>query len=412
MPFGGLELQGPELFEQVLATPFLAGQTLQPGDLQPQKELRKLKSIWGVMVDYSFHVRVVGVAGFAGVLQPEFPGGAIDRFRVEGASGKFGTIDPYNVNGATGFQYHNAFLSFAPSFALVSVNGAAYVSALGPGNTRPANPTAGATTTDYDVVIRYIVPFVPLDVLDPIQQAAFLLDGRDWNPLILHMFLADQSGLFDVKANGTFTFGALQGNFPASPGAAGSGAAVAPTGSPRADVHLIRPNLRRVGLENSKAVGSRLVVRTFQPITSTLQAAVLTDGLIARLTVTGGNKARSLRILVKTGTKTADTPTSGVGGSFGGLSDAIISQPFEKRAGVRIRQPWTNSALKGYFNIQKATNLPIGYNVIDHLEQGDTRTSFNTSELSKDEFTIEGAVPTIAANQIGEVVEERYLIAA
>jgi hypothetical protein len=412
MPFGGLELQGPELFEQVLATQFMAGQVLTPGDLQPQKELRKLKAIWGLQIDYSFHVRVVGAAGNASVLQPEFPAGAIDRIRVEGASGKFGTIDPYNVNGPTGFQYFNTFLGFAPSYALVSVNGAAYVNALGPGSTRPANPTAGAATTDYDVVVRYIIPLAPLDVLDPIQQAAFLLDGRDWNPLILHMFLADQSGLFDVKANTTITFGALQGNFPATPGAAGSGGAVAPTGSPRADVHLIRPNLRRVGLENSKAVGSRLVVRTFQPITSTLQSAVLTDGLIARLTVTGGNKARTLRVVIKTGTKTTDNPTSGVGASFGGLSDAIITQPFEKRAGVRIRQPWTNSALKGYFNIQHATQLPLGYQIIDHLEQGDTRTSFNTSELSKDEFTIEGAVPVITANQIGEATEERYLIAA
>ncbi len=412
MPFGGLELQNEELFEQVLATPFLAGQALTPGDLQPQKELRKLKGIWGVQVDYSFHVRVVGAAGNASVLQPEFPSGAIDRLRVEGASGKFGTIDPYNLNGPTSNQYHNAFFAATPLMALVSVNGAAYIQALGPNGVKPANPTAGAATTDYDVMVRYIIPFVPLDVLDPLQQAAFLLDGRDWNPLILHMFIADQSGLFDVKANATFTFGALQGNFPGSIGAAGSGGAVAPTGSPRADVHLIRPNLRRVGLENSKLIGSRLVVRTFQPITSTLQGAVFTDGLIARLTVTGGNKARTLRVVIKTGTKTSDTPTGGVGASFGGLSDAIITQPFYKRAGVRIRQPWTASAMKGYFNQMHQTQQPVGYNIMDFIEHGDTRTAFNTSELSKDEFTVEGAIPTVAANQIGELAEERYLIAS
>lgn len=412
MPFGGLELQNAELFEQVLATPFLAGQALTPGDLQPQKELRKLKGIWGLQVEYSFHVRVVGAGGFAGVLQPEFPSGAVDRIRVEGASGKFGTIDPYNVNGPTSFQYHSCFYGATPVYALVSVNGAAYIQALGQGSTKPANPSAGATTTDYDCMVRYIIPFVPLDVLDPLQQAAFLLDGRDWNPLILHLFLGDQSGLFDVKANGTFTFGAIQGNFPSGPGAAGSGGAVAPTGAPRADVHLIRPNLRRVGLENSRLIGSRLVVRTFQPITSTLQSAVLTDGLLARLTVTGGNKARTLRTLIKTGTKTSDTPTGGVGASFGGLSDSIITQPFYKRAGVRIRQPWTASAMKGYFNQMHQTQQPVGYNTMSFIEHGDTRTAFNTSELSKDEFTVEGALSAIAGNQIGELMEERYLIAS
>ena len=399
----GLIVQGPEWFETI-QIPQNAG-VLTPQEVLPQKELRKNKFLWGLKAVYKFHVRVVGAAGNASVLNAEFPLGAIDRLKVDGSSKKFGGVREFlNVSSPSLQQFLN-FFTFRPMSAFVSRNGGKFIQMIGPtagqgidgttNNALPGGPTAGAATTDYDVIIAYLIPFVPLGV--PIeQQALFMLKGPDWEVLNVHFFMADQSGLFDVKANTTITFGAIQGG-------ALQGGAAAPSGNPVINLHLIRPNLGTA--RDSASLGRLLLHRTFQPLTSTLQAANLTDGLIARNSVT----MKYLRAVVKTGVKPTDAPSNGVGAVIQGLSDGIVTRPKLKKAGVLIRNPIDTFTLKEWYQFAHGSPQPAGYSMFDFCETGDINTYFPADQIkTKDDFTTEGDV-TAAANQIGELLEERIL---
>lgn len=409
MPFAGYEIKLNFLEDIAVAAP--AG-VVTPYDLTPQKELPKTRPLWGLLIEYRFHVQVVGAAGNASVLNAEFPLGAVDRMRVEGSSRYFPTGDVYNLQCPTAFKFHNLYRDY-PVAAWVSQAGGTFThgtglykglqitgDALG---TAATGPTAGAATTHYDVIVFYLVPFVPLGITDPNQTALYMLNGPDWNPLILHNLVADQSGLFDVKANTTITFGALQIN-----AAATAGGVAAPAGSPLIRLHAIFPNLRRVGLENSPDLGKRLLVRSFQNVTSTLQAANLADGLIARLTT---GKRRYWRSLLKVGSKPTDVPTAGVGGVINTLSDGIITFPLIKRATVRQQVPQDTQIWKEFVKFTSNVQLPLGYYLHDWVAHGNPATAFNVAGLSKDDFTIEGGVVS-GANQIGELLEETEIRAS
>lgn len=411
MPFTGLQIQPAEFFE-TLTVPVAAG-AIVPNELVPQKELRKNKLLYGVQLDIAFHVQVVGAAGNASVLNTEFPLGFIDRVKVDGSSRKFGGFREFlNVNFPTLMQYLALYPQIGTNGAfrypsvLVSQAGGTFVQQLGPnsgtdvtgktGKAIATNPTAGATTTHYDVRIQSIIPFVPIGLQDPSQQALFLLNGPDWEVLNLHVFNADQSGLFDVKANTTITFGNIQGTSLA-------GGTAAPSGNPTINVQLIRPNLGSA--RNNPNLGNLLLHRTFQNLTTVLQAANLTDSLIARLSV----QMKYLRNIVKTGVKPTDTPTNGVGAVINGLTDSIITRPKIKRAGIPIRNPINTISYKEYYSQANNVSVPFGYILTDFLDHGDANTYFPADKIkTKDDFTFEGDL-TAAANQIGELLEERVL---
>lgn len=411
MPFTGLQLQPAEFFETLLV-PQAAG-VIVPNELVPQKEIRKNKLIWGIQCDIQFHVKVVGAAGNASVLNNEFPLGFIDRVKIDGSSRKFGGFREFlNVNGPTLVQYLAMYPQVGTNGAFrypavfVSRNGGTFVQQLGPnsgtsiagltGQTIAANPTAGAATTDYDVKMQMLIPLVPIGLQDPSQQALFMLNGPDWEVLNLHLFTADQSGLFDVKANTTITFGQIQGT-------ALAGGTAAVSGNPTINVHLIRPNLGSA--RNNPNLGNLLLHRTFQSLTTVLQAANLTDSLIARLSV----QMKYLRNLVKTGVKPTDTPTNGVGAVINGLTDGIITRPKIKKAGVPIRNPLNTITYKEYYAQANNVSVPFGYILTDFLDHGDANTYFPADKIkTKDDFTFEGDL-TSAANQVGEMLEERVL---
>jgi hypothetical protein len=339
--------------------------------------------------------------------------GFIDRIKVDGSSRKFGGVREFlNVNGPTLWQFLALYPqigtngAFRPPAVFVSRNGGTYVQQFGPnsgtniqgltGQAIAAGPTAGAATTDYDVIMEWIIPFVPLGLQDPSQQALFLLNGPDWEVLNLHVFTSDQSGLFDVKANTTITYGNVQGT-------ALAGGTAAVSGNPQINIHMIRPNLGSA--RNNPNLGNLLLHRTFQNLTTVLQASNLTDSLIARLSV----QMKYLRNLVKTGVKPTDTPTNGVGGVINGLTDGIITRPKIKKAGIPIRNPLTTAAYKEYYAQANNVNVPFGYILTDFLDHGDANTYFPADKIkTKDDFTFEGDLVS-AANQIGEVLEERVL---
>lgn len=411
MPFTGLQLQPAEFFETLLV-PQAAG-VIVPNELIPQKEIRKNKLIYGIQLDISFHAQVVGAAGNASVLNFEFPLGFVDRIKIDGSSRKFGGFREFlNVNFPTLIQYLAMYPQIGTNGAFrypavyVSQAGATYVQQLGPnsgtniqgltGKAIATNPTAGAATTHYDVKMEVIIPVVPLGLQDPTQMALFLLNGPDWEVLNLHVFTADQSGLFDVKANTTITFGAVQGT-------ALAGGTAAPSGNPTINVELIRPNLGSA--RNNPNLGNLLLHRTFQNLTTVLQAANLTDSLIARLSV----QMKYFRNLVKTGVKPTDTPTNGVGAVINGLTDGIITRPKIKKAGVPIRNPINTISYKEYYAQANNVTVPFGYILTDFLDHGDANTYFPADKIkTKDDFTFEGDL-TSAANQIGELLEERVL---
>jgi hypothetical protein len=411
MPFAGLQLQPAEFFE-TLVVPQAAG-VIVPNELIPQKEIRKNKLIWGLSLDIRFHVQVVGAAGNASVLNSEFPLGFIDRIKVDGSSRKFGGVREFlNANFSTLFQFFALYPQVGTNGAfrfpqvLVSQAGATFVQQLGPnsgtdvrgatGKAIATSPTAGAVTSHYDVIIQAIIPLVPVGLQDPSQQAMFMLNGPDWEVLNLHVFTADQSGLFDVKANTTITFGAIQGT-------AIAGGTAAPTGNPLVQVSLIRPNLGSA--RNNPNLGNLLLHRTFQPLTTVLQSANLTDSLIARLSV----QMKYLRHFIKVGVKPTDTPTNGVGSVINGLTDGIITRPKVKRAGIAIRNPINTASYKEWYAQSINVTIPNGYILTDFLDHGDANTYFPADKIkTKDDFTLEGDL-TSAANQIGEILEERVL---
>lgn len=391
---GGLQIQGPEFFEDV-PVPVSAG-VITPQELITQKEIRKNKWVWGCLVEAQFHVRAATGAATPLTFQPEFPLGFIDRFRIEGNHYDFGVREFLNISGPTMAQYCN-FFQARPLSAQVSFNAAAAYQAIGPksgigfaGQIAATNPAiASSANNDYDVQVAYLIPFVPLGI--PVeQQALFMLRGDSWETLNFRFTVADGSGLFDNKTATTITFGAF---------GSGTGAVA---GQPLVRVSLLRPNM---GLARNKYKPA-LVWRTFQggaTMSTPLTAQNLTDGLIARLTVTPD---KYVRYLVKTGVKTTDTPTAGVNASFGSLSDKIVTRPKTKLSGKLIRNPIDTFKHKEWQQIAHGATHIAGYNFTDFCETGDINSFFSVKGLTKDDFTFEGD-SVAAANQIAELLEER-----
>lgn len=390
----GLQIQGPEWFEDV-PVPVVAG-AITPQELLTQKEIRKNKWLWGILVEADFHVRAATGAATPLTYLPEFPLGFIDRFRIEGNHYDFGVREFFNVSGNTLVNYVNSF-QLRPLSALVKFNGAAAYQAIGPatgsgiaGQNAAINPViASSANNDYDVQVAYLIPFVPLGI--PVeQQALFMLRGDSWETLNFHFNVADQSGLFDNKTGTTFTFGAF---------GSGTGAVA---GQPLVRISLLRPNM---GLARGKYKPA-LVWRTFQSgatLSTPLQSQNLTDGQIARLSVTPD---KYLRAYVKTGVKTTDTPTAGVAAAFNGLTDGIITRPKVKLSGKLVRNPISTFTHKEWQQLAHGSFHRPGYHLIDFLETGDVNTFFSVKGLTKDDFTYEGDL-VAAANQIGEILEER-----
>ena len=399
-----LQIQGPEIFEQ-FTVPTPGGLSI-PQEYTTQKELRKNKFIWGMLVEVLFHVQATTGVATPLTFLPEFPLSIIDRWRIEGDRIGYGTREFLNVPGDTFQQFVNMFKS-TPGKCLVSFQGGQNLQVVGLG--LGAGPAGGATligspvsgtnatgpvidtiasggTNDFDVAIYYLIPFAPLGI--PIeQQAIFMVKGSEWSTLNFHFTFGDQSSLFDNKAGSTFLFGAY---------GSGTGAVA---GNPLFNIHLLRPNL---GLQRNK-VNPALVWRTFQNLNTTLQSTDLVDGLIARLSVTPD---KYVRFLSKTGLTTTDSLTPGVVSPMEGLSDTIITKPELKVSGKLVRNPQSTAAAKEWTSQAHNVFQPTGYFLQDMCELGNANTYFSVLGLTKDDFTYEGNV-TSASNQIGQVLEER-----
>jgi hypothetical protein len=382
-----LQIQGPEWFEDVpITVPPV------PQELVTQKELRKNKFIWGLLVEVSFHVRAATGAATPLTYSSEFPLGIIDRWRIEGNRIGYGVREFMNVSANTFWNFVNCF-SLRPQSIYISFNGGKNF-LFNPNSLVLGEATlpviASSTNNDYDVRCVYLLPFSVLG--KPIaQQSLFMLKGDEWETLNFHFTYADQTGLFDNLTGTTFTFGAV---------GSGSGAVA---GTPLVRVHLLRPNMG----PSRNAFSPGLVWRTFQAggtLNSILQTSNLTDGLIARLSVTPN---KYIRFFLKTGTKPVSAQTAGVNSHIEGLSDSIVTRPKVKVSGKLVRNPIDNFTAKEW--VQVAHGAPSGgpgYFLQDFCELGDINTYFSTSGLTKDDFTLEGDL-TSGANQIGELLEER-----
>jgi hypothetical protein len=400
-----LQIQGPEQFEQ-FTIPAPAG-VLTPQEFTTQKELRKDKYIWGMLVEVLFHVRATTGAATPLIFNDEFPLNIIDRWRIEGSKVNLGVREFMNVSGATLQRYCNLFKR-KPGVVQVSFMGGALMQVIGNGlgvqnstpNTLFGNPVKGggaptgdgtaviasSVSNDFDIRIVYLIPMAPLGI--PIaQQAIFMLKGTEWETLNFHFTFGDQSSLFDNRAGSTFAFGAF-----------GSGVGDV-TGNPLVNIHLLRPNM---GMQRNK-INPALPWRTFQNLNTTLQATNLTNGQIARLSVTPDKYVRNV---VKTGVLPNDAMTPGVSSVINGLTDDIITQPLIKISGKPIRNPYTTAAAKEWIGEAHGVEIPTGYSLNDFSELGNVNTYVSVKGLTKDDFTLEGNV-TAGGNQVGEIFEER-----
>lgn len=383
------------------------GQVMTPQAFSPQKKITFAGPLWGIQVEARFHVRVaIGAALPANAVlnHAEFPLGFIDRMKLHGANSKFNTSDDYhNINAGSLFRMQDMWKSAVPSQCRVSRNGGAYAQAIDQGAAPPANPSNVINTnTDYDVIVTYNLPVIPVGIREWFQ---FAYNPEDWTDLQLTCYLADASGLFDNynQADVAITFGAVQGNDDV-------GGVAAPAGSP-----LLRFSLIELSVSdhvNAKAaaakggIGTKLLYRTFQSLNATLQQANQ-NVLLARLTTA---QLPYLRYILKTGNSPNQAPSNGVAAVIDNLnnSEIVVANPRRKQTAIRTYMDM--DSVREFF--QTAHGAPIfpGYLMEDFCASGSLRDAFDVSGLTSDDFTILATVQQgtgALATQIGELIEER-----
>lgn len=395
-------------------SPQMNGQALAPQPMKTQKKISFDGPGWGVQAESRFHVRVA-IGGVlpanAVILNDEFPLGFIDQFRVSGANPKFNVSGPVQrISAASLSRLQDMWKQAVPTSIRVSRNGGAYQQVLdlgagfgpyGPGQVAAPTNTIN-TNTDYDVIVQYVIPFVPLGIR---EWKPFVFNPNDWDDLRIEWDQNDASGLFDWsnQANVTVTFGAVQGN-------ANVGGAAAAAGLP-----LIRFSLIELSVEErSKAdaaigahgIGTKLLRRSFQSLTGVLQS-VNPNVLLARLTT---NNLPYVRYILKTGNSPAQNPTNGVTSVINNLNDAQILFANPQRKSNAIRTYKDMDSVRDFFQMVHGAPIFKGYMMEDFCASGSLRDAFDTTGLTADDFSIQASVAQgtgALATQIGELIEER-----
>lgn len=383
---------------------------LAPQPMSPNKKITFLGPLWGIQVEARFHVRVA-IAGVlpanAVTLHTEFPLGFVDRFKIHGANSKFGTSDDYhNISGNSLFRMLDMWKPAVPSTCKVAKNGGAFAQAIDQGGTTAANPTNTINTnTDYDVVITYNIPVIPVGIR---EWLSFAYNPDDWKDLQITAYLADASGLFDYynQADVAITFGAIQGNDDV-------GGAAAPAGSPLLRYSLIELSVADQANAKKAAqnggVGTKLLYRSFQSLAATLQQAQQ-NVLLARLTT---SQLPYLRYILKTGNAPNQNPSNGVASVIDNLnnSEIVVANPRRKQAAVRTYMDM--DSVREFFQMSHGAPIFTGYNMEDFCASGSLRDAFDVSGLTSDDFTILATVQQgtgALATQIGELIEERVKV--
>lgn len=387
--------------------PQMNGQKMVATAFKPQKKITFTGPLWGIQVEARFHVRwAIGgtLPVTAGVLNDEFPLGFIDRLLLHGSNNKFNqAADFHNVNANSLFRVLDMWRAAQPQTVKVSRNGGAYQQVLDQGGAQVAAPTNTINTnTDYDVIVTYNLPVVPVGIREWVQ---FAYNPDDWDDLELTLFMADASGLFDnsVDPNVTVTYGAIQGNDDV-------GGTAAAAGAPLLRFSLIelsvadKANAKKAAAASK--IGSRLLWRTFQSITNPLQAANQ-NALLARLTT---SSLPYLRYILKTGNSPNQAPTAGVASVINNLnnSEVLFANPQRKQSAIRTYKDM--DSVRDFFQFAHGAPIFKGYLMEDFCASGTLRDAFDVSGLTNDDFTILASIQQgtgALATQIGELIEER-----
>lgn len=399
--------------------PQMNGQALAPQNFQTTKKISFDGPGWGVQVECRFHVRVAlgGVLpAQAVILNDEFPLGFIDQFKVTGASSRFQKSgDIQRVNASSLFRMLNMWKVSVPTSVRVSRNGGAYQQVLdqgpdfgsnGPGQVAAPTNTIN-TNTDYDVIVTYVIPLVPIGVR---EWKSFCYDPNDWSDLRVQTYVNDASGLFDQsnQANVTITFGALQGN-------ANVGGTAAASGAPLIRFSLIELSVadksNAAAAVKQHAIGTKLLIRTFQSLSQPLQS-VNGNVILARLTT---QNLPYLRYILKTGNSPAQNPTNGVTSVINNLNDSEIIFANPQRKTTAIRTYKDMDSVRDFFQMVHGAPMYKGYMMEDFCASGSLRDAFDTTGLTSDDFTILASIAQgtgALGTQIGELIEERVMVAA
>lgn len=351
-----LRLQGPNFFQDLVLnntnTEFI-----------PVGDLTRPKWMWGLLCELKGRLTITVAAGL--VANAEAPQSLINYIKVDGIHKVLGQRTIFYERGPSVIASANMY---GRGRNLTLVNGG-----IVPG---AANTAIGT----YDFDIAFLIPFPPQGL--PLnQQALFMLKTEDWKQLQIRVSFGDATALFGNLNGGTYTFS----------GFGGVGAA------PIFSINTIEPQLG--SFRNS--INPALVQRTWQDITTPMTASNLNDGLLAQLSV--GLRHRGL--IFKQGV--LRTGASGGVTAFATLADTLITRPLVKLDQALIRNPKNTFASKEWTGWAQAASQPPGYGLVEFAEGGDIRTVFPAHKLTTaNKFEFRGDV-TAAANQQGELIEER-----
>jgi hypothetical protein len=353
-----LRLQGPNFFQDL---------TLNNTNTEyiPVGDLTRPKWMWGLLCELKGRLTVSVASGL--LVTAEAPQSLINYIKVDGIHKVLGQRTIFYERGPSIIATANMY---GRGRNLTLVNGGIVPNAA----TLPA--------ASYDFDIAFLIPFPPQGI--PLnQQALFMLKTEDWKQLQIRVSFGDATALVGTLNGATYTFS----------GFGGVGA------NPIFSINTIEPQLG--SFRNS--INPALVQRTWQDITTPLTASTLTDGLLAQLSV--GLRHRGL--VFKQGT--IRTGASGGVTVFAqnGLVDTIITRPLVKLDQALIRNPKNTFASKEWTGWAQAATQPAGYGLVEFAEGGDIRTLFPAHKLTTaNKFEFRGDV-TAAANQQGELIEER-----
>jgi hypothetical protein len=353
-----LRLQGPNFFQDLVLN-----QTNT--EFIPVGDLTRPKWMWGLLCELKGRLSIATAAALNATA--EAPQSLINYIKVDGIHKVLGQRTIFYERGPSCIASANMY---GRGRALTLVNGGIV-------------PNAASTAIgNYDFDIAYLIPFPPQGI--PLnQQALFMLKTEDWKQLQIRISFGDATALFGNLNGAAFTFTGF--------GGVGS--------SPIFSINTIEPQLG--SFRNS--INPALVTRTWQDVTTPFTASSLTDGLLAQLSV--GLRHRGM--ILKTGT--IRTGASGGVTVFAqnGLSDAVVTRPLVKLDQALIRNPKNTFAAKEWTGWAQAATQPTGYSLHEFAEGGDIRTVFPAHKLTTaNKFEMRGDV-TAAANQQGELIEER-----
>lgn len=375
--------QGPE-FEQTI--PFVnLNNVATPTALKTDRKIKV----------YDFHLRgriTVGAGAVTFRSGPPLLGTPLfslfQQISITGQHNRFGAQTPFIMRGETIAElFALMYPNWSPTFS-VSVNGGALTRGQALSN-------AANATNDFDITLP--LALYPLGV-SPGDQVFYCLHGPDWaGNLYANIAMADPTAL------GVTIASLANGGAVTSFGAA--------TGAGTVDILSERPLLSKQLMARIKPALTFRITDAQQITTLLSTGAAGADQKLRDLTV----GKDTTRVFTKVGTSLAGTSAGVV--AFGSLSDAIVTRTLIKLDDRALRFGNSNSdlTLQDYLGRGYGRTIPVGYKLIDFIAgsgQGydNLKAAFASSNLSAArKFQLNGDVASVAANQIGEVVQEMTL---